>query len=309
MNRNRITHTNTYWHDVVIGDQNAENLFVGYGEGLDILIGGNRNDTFQLTYEYDEYGDTVYGGWGVDTLDFSLADRGLSINLQEGVAGLVVYDWNYELNGPNWDGFEPGHPERVEVSTVFNSIENVVGTAFDDRIFGNDADNVIEGGGGSDVIYGGRGNDTASYASSDQGVLVSLGGLQSAVGGLSELIGFGFGGDAHGDALVSIENVIASAHNDTLYGSRADNVFTGGAGVDTFVFNRTIGHDTIVDFDAGGDDHDVIRFEGVFDSWNDLRNNMDDTGDDVVIWIDDHNSVTLQNVSFNQLGASDFDLV
>jgi Ca2+-binding RTX toxin-like protein len=306
MNRNRVTHTNTFWNDVVIGDQNAENHFVGYGEGLDILIGGNRNDTFQLTYEHDEYVDTVYGGWGVDTLDFSLADRGLSINLQEGIAGLVVYDWNYEVNGPNFDGFEPSHPERVEVSTVFNSIENVVGTAFDDRILGNDADNVIEGGGGSDLIYGGRGNDTASYANSNEGVVVSLQGLQSAVGGLSELLGFGFGGDANGDALVSIENVIGSAYNDTFYGSRADNIFDGGDGIDTFVFGRNIGHDTIRDFDATGNDHDIIRLENVFDSWHELRNNMEDTGDDVVIYIDDHNSITLENVRFNDLNASDF---
>jgi Ca2+-binding RTX toxin-like protein len=134
-----------------------------------------------------------------------------------------------------------------------------------------------------------------------------LGGLQSAVGGLSELMGFGYGGDASGDALVSIENVIGSAYNDIFYGSRANNVLTGNGGVDTFVFNRNIGHDTITDFDATGGNHDIIRFEGVFDSWNDLQNNMQDTGDDVVIWIDNHNSVTLENVSFNQLGASDFD--
>jgi Ca2+-binding RTX toxin-like protein len=306
----RINHHNTYWHDNVSGDPNADNYFLGDGEGLDILFGGNRNDTFRMTFEYDEYCDFVFGGAGEDTLDFSLADRGLSIDLGLGLAGLVVYDWNYELNGPNWDGFEPGHPERVEVSVVFNGIENVVGTAFDDRIFGNDADNVIEGGGGADLIYGSWGNDTASYANSQEGVVVSLQGLQSAVGGMSELLGFGYGGDANGDTLISIENLIGSAYNDRFYGSTVDNVFTGGAGVDTFVFGENIGHDTITDFDATGTDHDVIRFEGgVFDNWNDLRNNMDDTGDDVVIWIDDHNSVTLENVNFNQLDASDFLLV
>jgi Ca2+-binding RTX toxin-like protein len=305
----RITHHNTYWHDTVVGDQNADNHFVGYGEGLDILIGGNGNDTFQLTYEHDEYGDVAYGGWGVDTIDFSLAERGLWINLELGFAGLVVYDWNYEVNGPNWDGFEPGHPERIEVSTVFNSIENVVGTAFDDRIFGNNADNVIEGGGGSDLIYGDLGNDTASYANSNEGVVVSLQGLQSAVGGMSELLGFGYGGHANGDTLISIENLIGSAYNDRLIGSHADNVLTGGAGVDTFVFGRNNGHDRITDFDASGNDHDVIRLEGLFDNWEDLRDSLEDDGPDVVIHIDDYNSLTLTNVSFNQINAADFELV
>jgi hypothetical protein len=32
---------------------------------------------------------------------------------------------------------------------------------------------------------------------------------------------------------------------------------------------------------------------------------MEDTGDDVVIYIDDHNSITLENVRFNDLNASD----
>lgn len=95
----RINHHNTYWHDNVFGDQNADNYFIGYGEGLDILFGGNRNDTFRMTFEYDEYCDFVFGGAGEDTLDFSLADRGLSIDLGLGLAGLVVYDWNSLLSG------------------------------------------------------------------------------------------------------------------------------------------------------------------------------------------------------------------
>ncbi|HYI27032.1 MAG TPA: hypothetical protein VD863_04195 [Bradyrhizobium sp.] len=306
MNRNRINHTNTYGHNTVFGDQNAENNFIGYGEGLDILVGGNHNDTFHMTFEYD-FVDTVYGGFGTDTVDYSNADRGLTINLLEGIAGIEVYEWDYTLNGPNLDGFEPGDPTTMEVSTILNSIENVVGTAFNDQILGNHADNVIEGGGGADLIYGGQGNDTASYENSSEGVHVWLQGLTGS--GLEGQIGFGFGGDANGDQLVSIENVIGSAHNDTFHGSNANNVFEGGGGVDTFVFNNAIGHDTITDFDASGNDHDVIRFEGVFDDWNDLRDHMEDTGDDVVIHLDDHNSITLENVNFNQLGASDFEFV
>ena len=40
------------------------------------------------------------------------------------------------------------------------SIENVIGSAFDDTINGNEYDNHIEGGAGTDTINGGAGNDT-----------------------------------------------------------------------------------------------------------------------------------------------------
>jgi hypothetical protein len=52
--------------------------------------------------------------------------------------------------------------------------------------------------------------------------------------------GHGSVGDAQGDTLISIENVIDSAYDDTL---------TGGAGADTFVLTK--GHDVITDFTPG----------------------------------------------------------
>ena len=52
----------------------------------------------------------------------------------------------------------------------------------------------------------------------------------------------------------------------------------------------------------------MTRLEGVFDSWTDLQAHLDDDGPDVIIYIDEQNSITLTNVSFNQSGASDFEL-
>src|SRR5690606_6286039 len=40
------------------------------------------------------------------------------------------------------------------------SIENLIGTIFNDTLVGNDADNILVGGGGADLMMGGAGRDT-----------------------------------------------------------------------------------------------------------------------------------------------------
>ena len=91
-----------------------------------------------------------------------------------------------------------------------------------------------------------------------------------------------------------------------IVGSRDNNVFTGGDGSDTFVFKRGGGHDTITDFDASGSDHDILHFEGLFRNFDELRQHAERRGNDVVITIDEHTSITLENVRLNQLDESDF---
>ncbi|MGV0758504.1 M10 family metallopeptidase C-terminal domain-containing protein [Tistrella mobilis] len=112
----------------------------------------------------------------------------------------------------------------------FNSIERVVGSAFDDRLAGNSGANALIGGagndelngrGGNDVLDGGDGRDRVSYADSQGAVVVSL-----ATGTAS-------GSQIGNDTLISIEDVIGTAGADTLIGSDADNTLQGGGGADT----------------------------------------------------------------------------
>jgi Ca2+-binding RTX toxin-like protein len=49
--------------------------------------------------------------------------------------------------------------------------------------------------------------------------------------------------------------------NDTITGGAGDDQLSGGAGADNFVFYAGFGHDTIVDFTAKGNGHDVITFD------------------------------------------------
>lgn len=280
-------------NDTVTGALNDQNVFTNFGQGFDVLTGGDRSDAFILTV--DDHRDRIDGGSGIDTVDYSGADRGLTIDLHN---GLTIARFYYEaVQTPGG-----GYISRIEdkIVTDLRNVENVVGSNYDDVIVGNEGRNVIEGGRGADTIYGGGGIDTVSYAHSDQGVRVILRSDDL------ETAGYGVGGDANGDRLISIENVIGSQHNDVLYGGRGDNVLTGGDGSDTFVFNRWSGNDTITDFKTGGSNHDVIQFEDVFSDFKDLLAHAENNGHDVVIHIDDHNSITLLNTHVNDLHQDDF---
>ena len=99
-------------------------------------------------------------------------------------------------------------------------------------------------------MIGGTGIDTADYSSSTAGAInVTLSG------------GPGTGGDAQGDVLTGIENLIGTSGNDTLTGDGANNVITGGAGNDTI--SGGAGDDTLLggagnDTISGGDGNDTI---------------------------------------------------
>jgi hypothetical protein len=67
----------------IIGDQNDNNIFSGFGVGADNLTGGSLNDRFVMTTP-DLFVDHINGGGGEDTVDYSAAQTGLNINLGSG---------------------------------------------------------------------------------------------------------------------------------------------------------------------------------------------------------------------------------
>jgi serralysin len=172
------------------------------GAGSDKLFGGAGNDLLFSGPEKD--GDDIFdGGSGIDTISF--AQRQLAIVMDLGL-GSVIFD----------DG-------SVDILQL-NTIENVIGTNFDDRLGGNDSANRIQGSGGDDVIDGLGGNDNLSGG----------GGADALNGGAGQDILAGNGG------------II-----DKL---------TGGTGADTFRFFSTsdtgVGggkRDVITDFAPGVD--------------------------------------------------------
>jgi RTX calcium-binding nonapeptide repeat (4 copies) len=181
--------------------------------------------------------DQIFGNGGSDTVSYSSAVRAVLINL----AGQVTAD-------------------GVDTDTL-SSIENAIGSRFNDTILGDGGDNVLDGGvEGSDQISGGLGIDTVSYATSARAVLINLAGQVTADG-------------INTDNLSSIENAAGSAFNDNMIGNGLDNVLDGGAGADfltggggndAFVFQRGQANgDTIADFAGNGPlPGDILEFVG-----------------------------------------------
>ncbi|WP_371998865.1 hypothetical protein P7L68_02585 (plasmid) [Tistrella mobilis] len=109
------------------------------------------------------------------------------------------------------------------------SIENVNGSAFNDTLEGDGGanhfigfagDDTLRGRGGADILDGRDGIDVATYSTSTTGVHIDL------------ALGQGFGGEAEGDRLISIEIVNGSMHDDTLEGGADDDTLRGFDGND-----------------------------------------------------------------------------
>ncbi|MDY0870996.1 type I secretion C-terminal target domain-containing protein [Dongia rigui] len=189
--------------DTLSGDAKANQLA---GElGNDVLNGAAGNDFLQG----GDGNDVLSGGAGADTLD---GGDGIDVaNYLGSTAGVTV-----------------NLTKSVQVSTgdaagdMLYSVENLTGSSFNDKLTGDGSDNVLEGGIGADILNGGSGSDTASYASSTGSITIDLSDSTKISGG-----------DATGDTLVDIENLIGSTHADTLTGNSGNNVINGGLGADT----------------------------------------------------------------------------
>ncbi|MGB0661533.1 MAG: calcium-binding protein [Mangrovicoccus sp.] len=126
--------------------------------------------------------------------------------------------------------------------------DKAYGGAGNDFLRGQDGNDALNGGEGADTLDGGNGRDTASYTSSDAGVQVALN-----IGSAAQS-----GGDAEGDILRNIENILGSAHDDVLTGNNGANKIVGGDGDD--VIDAGTGRDTV---DGGAGDDTVIVRDGL----------------------------------------------
>lgn len=243
--------------DSIWGDNGNNELYGGAGNdrisgygGTNKLFGEAGDDELWASSGVDQ----LSGGDGIDIVTYSSSDQAVSVTLETGTG-------------------QGGYAE----GDVLTSIENLLGSDYDDilsgnsranriegregndEIRGNGGNDVLEGGAGADRLDGGAGMDTASYNLSGTGVTVNL----------SD--GFTEGGDAEGDSFVNIEGLEGSFYDDVLEGDSGANrlsgsygsdMLTGGAGTDVFVFGDFTDDsifgiddvtDTILDFTDGED--------------------------------------------------------
>src|SRR3954447_29921 len=139
--------------------------------------------------------------------------------------------------------------------------DTIFGFGANDQLFGNDGDDRLSGGEGADVLDGGNGRDWASYDDAAAGVYVVL------------ITGAGYGGEAEGDTLISIENLSGSAFGDVLIGDDTTNYIDGNGGNDLIfgldgidVLHGGAGDDQIWggaarDYIYGDDGFDYVRYD------------------------------------------------
>ena len=161
--------------------------------------------------------DALEGGDGRDTASYEHSDAGVSVRLG--------------LTGPQGGA---GHA----TGDVLSNIENLIGSKYDDALYGNDADNVLTGGAGADTLKGKPGWNTASYVGSNAGVTVSL----------ARTTPQGGAGHGTGDVLRAIHSLIGSAHDDRLTGDGGNNNLDGRAGAD--ILDGGGGEDTAIYSDS-----------------------------------------------------------
>lgn len=244
-------------------DDPGQDQLVG-GEGDDLLSGGLGRDT-------------LAGGPGSDTADYEGRRRAVDVDLRDGGAEGNADDYG----DPVGDGGVPASRRGDSLA----GIENVIGTAHNDELAGDEsanrlygragADTVtgrggndhlhgeggddtllggsgrdqLVGGGDADVHDGGDGVDTASYAGRERGVVVTLdGNADDGAAGESD------------NVLPSVECVLGGAGADVLVGSAAANALDGGDGDD--VLSGRGGNDVL----DGGGGADALNGDGGVDA-------------------------------------------
>lgn len=264
-----VTDTNVTLQDLIAAGSKDPAQFVSALLNEDSYLFGGKGDDILSSEGVTRF----FGGTGNDAF-FDDLDR---VNHYDGETGsdTVVYEGDSNtLFGVTASLLNPADNKEEAEGDTYRSIENLVGTIYDDTLIGNARANKLSGAEGSDILVGdkgadilkgGEGDDYASYrttiAVNGIGVVASL-----ADPSLNR-------GDAKGDKYDSIEGLIGSSGNDTLTGDSHDNTIYGAAGDD--VIDGGGGNDELWgdSEEFGTDGSDTFVFNGP--SAADLKRIMD----------------------------------
>ena len=151
-------------------------------------------------------------------------------SVTETFAVVMGTDTNVDLSTIAFNFFD-GPTDRVTV-TGDGSAETIIGSSVGNTIHGNGGNDHLTGGGSDDILEGGAGADVLNGGAN--GSFGDIASYQHSTAGVNVQLQYGIvqGGDAQGDTLIGIENLIGSSKADTLYGNSGTNTILGGEGND-----------------------------------------------------------------------------
>ena len=198
--------TGSAFNDTLTGNSGANTLDGGAGAdtiqggaGDDLLIGGDGADSLD-------------GGAGMNTADYSDSSAAVTINLSSG----------------------KGSGGAATGDTLTN-IQNVTGSAFNDKLTGNSSGNVLSGGSGNDQLNGGVGADTLFGGSGSDSFLFGSAAEVGSSASHDVVMDFEAGGSTAGSAvdhidLTAIDAIARTTTRDDAFSFIGTSAFTRHAG-------------------------------------------------------------------------------
>jgi Ca2+-binding RTX toxin-like protein len=243
---NVTANTGSATTDFVFGWDNALS-FAALG-GDDSLIGSNVNDVLNGG-DGDDYLD---GALGTDTASYAGASSGVTVSLS--------------LQGSWQDTGGAGQDFLLR-------FENLLGSSFNDTLYGDTNANTLSGGDGNDTIYagddfvadtidGGADYDIVDYSAVTDDSVVIVGSFTSGLNVYRSVYGSASGrdtianaeeviGSSGSDYIVAQDGIVRGGDGNDLIGSVSGGQAYGDAGTDYFYLGS--GDYTIMDFELGVD--------------------------------------------------------
>lgn len=323
-------------NNVIISDAGANTInvttghnFISTGLGADSITATSGDNIIDAgdganTITVSSGDNIITTGSGADNITTAgFADTVNTIDAGDGANTITTGAGKDTITGGNnADTITSGAgADEIHAGNGANTITTGAG---DDTVYtGLDVD-TVSAGVGDDKIYIYGGTDTISAGSGNDTLIVEYGLAVAAVSvnSLSGNVENGYSGNVSGlgaATFLGVENfhitsgdfndvITTGGGDDIINAGLGDDKMTGGAGADTFVFEDEFGEDAITDFDAHGDDSDIIsllNFAVITES--NFKNYIEDiSGTANTRFSFDGNTITLIGVLEANLGAEDF---
>ena len=247
-------------NDSILGSNDFGDSLFG-GDGADTLDGQGGGNTLNGGDGADVIrsganNDSILGGDGSDNIDAGDGDD--TVNAGNGSDNVLLGDGNDVANGMNGEDTISGGLGNDTINGD-GGTDSINGDNGNDSILGGEKNDVINGGNGNDTIDGQAGKDTIDGGAGDDSLVGSAGTDRISGGDGNDFVNGGSGDDTIEGGLGN-DRLLGGANNDLIY----DDFQSGNA---SFTGNDTLlgqaGNDTLLalggaDFLDGGTGDDLV---------------------------------------------------